>query len=113
MTNRQYGQLVQNRRWRQVHPAVDGRVEARFLRGAARDLRRRAAVQRGLERVLPRSWLDVAWVEMVEGGTVIIRVRDAVIGEGMRRDRVRLERELGRAVRGLRRVQISLAVGRA
>ncbi len=112
MTNQQYRQLVQNRRRLQVHPAIDGRTEARFLRGAARDLRQRATVQRALERILPASWLKAARVEMVKGGTVTIGVRDAVIGEEMQRDGARLRRELGHAVRGLRRVHISLAAGR-
>jgi len=112
MTNRQYYQLVQNYRRRRARPAVDGRVEAWFLRRAARELRQRAMAQRALERVLPARWLKAVRVEIVKEGAVTIAVRDVVIGAEMQRDRVRLQRELGRTVRGLRRVHISLAAGR-
>lgn len=111
MTNRQYYRLVQNRRRLEVHAAVDGRMETRFLRGAARDLRQRAAVQRVLERVLPVRWLRAAHVEIVKGGTVAIGVGDPMIREEMERDKARLQRELAQTVRGLRRVRIGLSAG--
>ena len=112
MTNQQYYRLVQNARRAYARPAVDGCVEARFLREAARDLRERAMVQRGLERILPARWLRAARLEIVKGGTVAISVSDAGVREEMQRDGVRLQRELGRAVHGVRRVRISPAAGR-
>jgi hypothetical protein len=111
MTGEQYRQLLQNRRRVQPRLAVDGHMDGRLLRKAAMDLRRRAAAERALERILPAEWADVTSVETLEGGTLAISVADAMVHEQIRRQCTRLAEDLARALPTVQRIHVLPAAG--
>ena len=84
----------------------DGAARA-VLRQAARGVRRRQAAQAALAGALPQAWLRAVDVEMPDRATLILRVSDALVGERLRRQSVRLRRELAGRLAGLRRLMVT------
>lgn len=106
MTSEQYRQLVQNCRRVRVRTLIDGQLEGKLLRAAARDIRQRTQAQSALEGVSAPGWIGMSWVESVKGGTVTVGAGTTAIGEQIQRERERLARELRRRLAGVRRVRV-------
>ena len=107
MTEKQYQQLLQNRRGRQASPAFSGLTQGRLLRTAARSLRRRAAAEEALGSMLPGDLLEVTRVQALEQGTLTLSVSDQASWEQMRRCMPRLRKDLAAMVPSLRQLRIT------
>ena len=110
MTDKQYYQLLQNRRGRQASLAFSGPAQGRLLRTAARSLRRRAAAEEALGSMLPGHLLEVTRVQALEQGTLTLSVSDRASWEQMRRRMPRLRKDLAAMVPGVRQVRITPAL---
>ena len=109
MTNGQYERLLQNRRRRTLRPLFSGVAEGRLLRAAVRNLRRRAAAEQVLERVLPSELLEATSIEALDQGTLTVRVSGGVERARLSRSIGRLRKKLVGAVPGVRRVRVAPA----
>jgi hypothetical protein len=94
MTDRQYRQLLRNRRRRRLAPLFQTESRPGVLRSIARRARQRDRGARALARVLPSEWLKVSHVEGVQRDVLLVVVTDPDAREEMRRQRGRLQREL-------------------
>lgn len=108
MNDKQYCQLLQNRRLAGAQVLFGSAADERVLRSLARRMRRREQARSALEHVLPTEWLRVTHVEGLERGTLGLAVSDAVVCERIRRAARDLETELGRRVPGFRRLRVML-----
>ncbi|MFO0837205.1 MAG: hypothetical protein U1D55_01670 [Phycisphaerae bacterium] len=109
MTERQYRQVLDNRRRRGPRPLFSTSAEHSLLRAAARGLRRQHAVQDAWERLASPEWIGRAYVGSVQDGIVEIDVLDAILCRRLRQLAPRLLRDLTPAAPGLRQVHIRLA----
>jgi hypothetical protein len=79
---------------------------------AARQLRRREQAAAAWARVAPPAWLADTTVETLEGerrDVLLIRVTNATLAYGLRREQATLQRRLGRLVPGVRRIRFVVA----
>ena len=113
MTERQFQQALLNRRRRSTEPLFSAPPVAAVLRRAARRLRRREAAEAVFERLLPPDVLRRVCVLRTGDHLVDVETKDGMIAERLRRSRAQIERELQRAVAGIRRLRINPATSEA
>jgi hypothetical protein len=105
MTNKQYHQLLKNRRRADVRPLFRGALEGRLLRAAGRTLRRRVAAEAALQAILPDGLLKLTRVEGLEQGTLTVTVADQAGWRELRRLTPQLRTQLARVVPGFRQLR--------
>jgi hypothetical protein len=110
MTEEQYRQMLRNRAARGGGRLFDDRAARHVLREAARGLRRREAAYAALTDAVPDAWLRTIELEAPDRATVVLRVRDAVVCEQLRRRSVQLRRQLTGRLAGLRRLVVARQV---
>ena len=111
MEEHQFRWTLRNRRaFRLPSLLADGDEVASLLRAAARDVRRRAAVERALSVLLDPVLAERTRVERVSDDTVLLRVADGAAAELLRRQAGRLCRALSQKVGGITRVQVRTGV---
>ena len=106
MTERQYRQVIKNRRLYTLEPLLGGHSAVRVLREADRDLRRRRVAERSLARELTPEQLARARVVSLRDDLLVLQVDDPVSAERLRRGSVRLVRALSRRMGGIRRLRV-------
>jgi hypothetical protein len=80
-------------------------VEPAPVRRAAREARRRRALEQAWEHIIPQSWRTAMVLEYFEAGVLVVRVSSPAWAERLRCDGPRLARELVRLVPGVRQVR--------
>ncbi len=108
MDESHYRWTLQNRWTYRPQPLFGSGADRRVLRTAARAARMRTRVMRALESLLPADQRDVISVGQVSEDSVGLRISDPVIGEALRRQQQRLQRDLASRVSGLRRLTLQV-----
>jgi hypothetical protein len=62
-----------------------------------------------LAGVLPADWLAVTAVEALEEGILVLVVSDGLVRDQLRREALRVQKELSKRVPGVRRLHVSPA----
>ena len=105
MTERQYRQVLENRRLRGGRPLTTERELGKVVRQAAAAARRMNAVDGAWRRLAEPGWLPASWVARVLGPQVVIAVSDAALRFELQRRAARLAEALDRQVGGVRSVR--------
>lgn len=109
MNENQYRHLLTNGAPPRVRPLLADGIAAGVVRQAAQRLRRRAAVERALERVGEPEWHVAVRVTGYADGAVCLEARDEPTAAALSARRVRLLRELSAMVPGVRALEIVVA----
>jgi hypothetical protein len=105
MTDRQYRQMLENRRPRSGRPLTIADELGQVVRQAAAAARRMNAVDGAWRRLAEPAWLAASWVARVIGPEVVIAVTDAALRFELQRRAARLAEALDRQVGGVRAVR--------
>ena len=105
MSDEQYRGRLRNRRLANWSPEQLGGTLGNVIDAAATGLRRRRRAQETWERIAKPEWLPVTGVESVEGGVVVVVVREAGCYEELRRQARPLGQELAQLSPGVRGVR--------
>ena len=106
MTDKQYQQLLRNRRPARAEEVSESRGTGQLLRLAAERLHQREHARRALERLLQPSWLAVLDVVGIAEATLVVATSDLMVYEQLRRRRAQLQRELARQLPAIRRLRV-------
>lgn len=106
MTERQYRQLLRNRRRAPAQPLFASAPARALLRSAAVSVRWRQRAHKALEAVLEPEWLELTQVEGYVRGALTLLVSERVAFERVRGCGARLERQLARRIPGFRRLRV-------
>ncbi|MFH1748021.1 MAG: DciA family protein [Planctomycetota bacterium] len=106
MNERQYQQVVANRRGYEVSALFTTPTAAGLLREAARQGRRQQQAVEAWSRVAPQRVRGEARVESFDKGALRIAVANAAAGQYLREQSATLLRELSGVLPGLRRLNI-------
>lgn len=105
MTDRQYRQMLENRRPRGGRALTTERELGQVVRQAAAAARRMSAVEGAWRRLAEPAWQSASWVARVIGPEVVIAVTDAALRFELQRRAARLAEALDRQVGGVRGVR--------
>lgn len=105
MTDRQYRQMLENRRPRGGRPLTTERELGQVVRQAAAAARRMNAVDGAWRRLAEPAWLEASWIARVIGPEIVIAVTDAALRFELQRRAGRLAEALDRQVGGVRSVR--------
>lgn len=104
MTERQFAQMLCNRRLRGAQPALDAGLAADIIGRAAAARRRVAAAEAVLARLATPEWVERIEVVSLDEGVLTLATADWALCSRLRA--ARLGRDLQRAAPGVRSVRI-------
>lgn len=109
MDESQYRWTLQNRWTYQPRTLFGSRADAAVLRDAAHAVRMQKRVMRALEALLPEDQHRWVSIHGVTEDAVRLQVSDSVVGEQLRTQLKRLQRDLSARVAGLRRISLQVS----
>jgi len=111
MTEGQYRRALLNRAARPLAALLETPAERELLTAAARSLRQRERAARALAEIIS-PWCGNGYsIAGLEGGTLTVVAQRLEVWAALCRRAAELERELGRRVPGVRRLDVRLVAG--
>ena len=109
MQESQYRWTLDNRWKYRPRALFGGPADGQVLREAAHAVRMQRQVLQALESLLPEEQFRWVQIRGVTDDTARLQVSDAVVGEQLRMQSRKLQKDLASRVAGLRRVTIQVA----
>ncbi len=109
MNERQFCQVLTNRRRRGAAPLAERGRLGTLLRNAARSLRERQRAAEAWERCLPGAWAAPARVVAARSGVIMLEATDRVVAERLRRAHAEILKRLRGSYAAAREIRIVLA----